>query len=164
MVEIKISDLVLFLILNVIFQSLNKYRSNKEILTNKAQLKLPKIKDENGWSEFTFKRQDMNNSPLLSIILQLEEVCALQLAYRSISTHLTFVRITNDFSWIQPHVDTLINYHIQWLEKIELNKYRIEWLFALLLALEKPLDPDTSANLRVLLRKCCTARSKVVSD
>jgi len=52
---------------------MNDYR-RQIILAKISHLKLPKIKDESGWNEFTFKRRDMNNSPLLSIILQLDEV------------------------------------------------------------------------------------------
>ena len=52
----------------------SKYRQNKSILANKPHLKLPKIRDAGSWDELTFNRIDMNNPPLLSIILQLDEV------------------------------------------------------------------------------------------
>jgi hypothetical protein len=57
----------------------------------------------------------------------------------------------------------LVNYLIEWLEDNELNEERIAWLFALLLVLDKPLDPDTAASLQALLRKCCVARARLTN-
>ncbi|EFA81478.1 putative protein serine/threonine kinase [Heterostelium album PN500] len=57
----------------------------------------------------------------------------------------------------------LLQYHIEWLESKDLTKERSFWLYTLLSRLEKPLDADTGANLRVLLRRLAVLRSKVES-
>ncbi|KAF2073030.1 hypothetical protein CYY_005646 [Polysphondylium violaceum] len=60
-------------------------------------------------------------------------------------------------------VVNLVNYHIEWLEKRYLTKERSYWLYILFLVLEKPIDSDTSSNLRSLLRRLAYFRSKIES-
>lgn len=62
----------------------------------------------------------------------------------------------------QNYVVKLLAYHIEWLEKAKFTHEQGEWLYALLLCLEKPLDPDTCALLRSLSRVCSSLRSNLV--
>lgn len=62
----------------------------------------------------------------------------------------------------QGYIIKLLSYHIEWLEKARFSHEQGEWLYALLLCLEKPLDPDTCALLRSLSRVCSSLRSSLV--
>lgn len=60
---------------------------------------------------------------------------------------------------------TVFRYHVTWLENISsLSKDRAIWLFALCAVLDKPLDAETSAAARALLRKCSTLRASKTRD
>ncbi|GBN42692.1 Gem-associated protein 2 [Araneus ventricosus] len=61
----------------------------------------------------------------------------------------------------QSRVAKLLSYHIDWLEEIGFCHPQGEWLYALLVALEKPLDPDTCALLRSLSRQCSKLRNEL---
>ncbi|KAF8789609.1 gem-associated protein 2-like [Argiope bruennichi] len=61
----------------------------------------------------------------------------------------------------QGQIVKLLSYHIEWLEKIGFSHLQGEWLYALLVALEKPLDPDTCALLRSLSRHCSKLRNEL---
>eukprot|EP01018_Ginkgo_biloba_P021050 Gb_13614 [translate_table: standard] len=59
----------------------------------------------------------------------------------------------------------LFKYHVSWLENISsLSKDRALWLFALCTVLDKPLDAETSAAVRALLRKCASLRASKTGD
>ena len=60
-------------------------------------------------------------------------------------------------------LNTLLRYHIKWLEVEDLSEIRSRWLFALLLLLQKPLDEDMSDAIRNLLRRLTQIRSTIVS-
>jgi len=60
---------------------------------------------------------------------------------------------------------TVFRYHVTWLENISsLSKDQAIWLFALCAVLDKPLDAETSAAARALLRKCSTLRASKTRD
>lgn len=60
---------------------------------------------------------------------------------------------------------TVFKYHVTWLEKLSsLSKDRAVWLFALCAVLDKPLDAETSAAARALLRKCSSLRAGKTGD
>jgi hypothetical protein len=49
----------------------------------------------------------------------------------------------------------LLRYHIAWLERVDgLPEDRAQWLFALSVVVDKPLDAQTMAAYRALLRRC----------
>lgn len=53
------------------------------------------------------------------------------------------------------HRAALLRYHIGWLERVEgLPEERAQWIFALSAVVDKPLDAQTSAAFRALLRRC----------
>ncbi|VDL66075.1 unnamed protein product [Nippostrongylus brasiliensis] len=56
-------------------------------------------------------------------------------------------------------VNTLISYAVEWAED-EFTRALREWLFALLLIIEKPLLPDVCAALRALASTCRRLRSR----
>lgn len=59
----------------------------------------------------------------------------------------------------------LFIHHVSWLESFSsLSKDRAVWLFALFAVLDKPLDADTSASVRALLRKCASLRAIRTKD
>lgn len=60
---------------------------------------------------------------------------------------------------------TVFKYHVTWLENISsLSKDRAVWLFALCAVLDKPLDAETCAAARALLRKCSSLRASKTRD
>ncbi|KAH7425797.1 hypothetical protein KP509_11G071900 [Ceratopteris richardii] len=55
---------------------------------------------------------------------------------------------------------TLLRYHVEWLkEQSQLGHHRAMWLFALAAAVDYPLDDQTCAAFRDLLRKCAEFRA-----
>ncbi|KAJ7564202.1 hypothetical protein O6H91_02G006800 [Diphasiastrum complanatum] len=59
----------------------------------------------------------------------------------------------------------LLRYHVSWLDDVEgLPENRAVWLFALAVAVDKPLDAQTSAAFRTLLRRCATIRARKLSQ
>ncbi|EFJ14480.1 hypothetical protein SELMODRAFT_47188, partial [Selaginella moellendorffii] len=55
---------------------------------------------------------------------------------------------------------TLLRHHISWLDDLEnLAEERALWLYALSAVVDEPLDLDTSAAVRELLRKCALIRA-----
>ncbi|GFQ64574.1 gem-associated protein 2 [Trichonephila clavata] len=63
----------------------------------------------------------------------------------------------------QKRIAKLLSYHIDWLEELGFSHCQGEWLYALLVGLEKPLDPDTCAMLRTLARLCSRLRNDLTS-
>ncbi|GFY50205.1 gem-associated protein 2 [Trichonephila inaurata madagascariensis] len=63
----------------------------------------------------------------------------------------------------QKKITKLLSYHIDWLEELGFSHCQGEWLYALLVGLEKPLDPDTCAMLRILSRSCSKLRNELTS-
>ncbi|XP_035205568.1 gem-associated protein 2-like [Stegodyphus dumicola] len=61
----------------------------------------------------------------------------------------------------QRSVIRLLSYHIDWLEDGSFTHDQGVWIYALLVCLEKPLEPDTCALLRSLSRCCTTHRAKL---
>lgn len=58
----------------------------------------------------------------------------------------------------------LLRYHIAWLERVDgLPELRAQWLFALSVAVDKPLDAQTMAAYRALLRRCASLRASKAS-
>jgi len=105
---------------------------------------LPSIDKEDEWSAFCYgpasdetgaKEDGKGTRPLVSIIISLN----------------------------QYQVETLLEYNIRWLEEKEFSQQRGQWLYALLIKLEKPLIPEVCSLLRNLARICTTARANVKS-
>lgn len=58
----------------------------------------------------------------------------------------------------------LLRYHIAWLERVDdLPEGRAQWLFALSAVVDKPLDAQTMAAYRTLLRRCASLRATKTS-
>ncbi|KAE8750895.1 hypothetical protein FOCC_FOCC002323 [Frankliniella occidentalis] len=106
------------------------------------QITLPSISDKKGWKQLCFGIQcdeECENSsgspPLLSILVNIG----------------------------QPMVDTLLNWHSQWLEECNhITHLHGQWIFALLSCLELPLHPDTCSTLRYIARICQQIRNSMV--
>ncbi|GFS54511.1 gem-associated protein 2 [Nephila pilipes] len=64
----------------------------------------------------------------------------------------------------QRKIIKLLSYHINWLEGLGFSHTQGEWLYALLVALEKPLEPDTCSLLRNLSRICSQLRCNINSS
>ncbi|KAL6952457.1 hypothetical protein U1Q18_051833, partial [Sarracenia purpurea var. burkii] len=81
----------------------------------------------------SFKNGSSSNRPTLSVILEMDSVARLSMLRKQISSvEQTGVLSRND----------------------------CEWLFALCAAIDMPLDADTCAALRCLLRKCASLRAE----
>eukprot|EP01132_Coremiostelium_polycephalum_P007628 gene7628-9384_t len=136
-------------------QKLQCIKLNKKVNPTK-QLVLPHLNDKRAWFIFCFgssssittkdnnkeqqqqqqqKEQKEGIIPDINLIIQLD--------------HILIVN--------------LVEYHIEWLENKELNQQRSYWIYVLLSVLEKPIDSDTAANLRSLLRRLALLRSKIDS-
>ncbi|GFT37853.1 hypothetical protein NPIL_684711 [Nephila pilipes] len=61
------------------------------------------------------------------------------------------------------HVIRVLMYHIAWMEVLGFSHCQGEWLYALLVALDTPLYPDTCAMIRNLSRLCSKLRSELTS-
>lgn len=48
-------------------------------------------------------------------------------------------------------------------EEFVINRTSLQWLFALLVALDRPTHPDTDGNLRAVLRILCGKRAALSS-
>ena len=63
----------------------------------------------------------------------------------------------------QYQVETLLEYNVRWLEEVEFSQQRGQWLYALLVKLEKPLTPEVCSLLRNLARICTAVRANLES-
>ncbi|KAG8182648.1 hypothetical protein JTE90_018484 [Oedothorax gibbosus] len=62
----------------------------------------------------------------------------------------------------QTRITRLLAFHLNWLDTAGYSDAQGRWLYALLMCLEKPLDPGDCAMLRSLSRKCSRLRSEIV--
>lgn len=62
----------------------------------------------------------------------------------------------------QGDIMTLIKYHVEWLKVLKFTHNQGEWLYALLVCLQKPLAPDACDLLRSLSRICSSLRSDIL--
>lgn len=63
----------------------------------------------------------------------------------------------------QPKAIQLLEMHIEWLDKLGLSPEQGQWLFSLLICLDKPTPPEAVSLLRVLARKCALIRAGLPS-
>ncbi|XP_034255713.1 gem-associated protein 2 [Thrips palmi] len=104
------------------------------------QISLPSLADKKGWELLCFGPKcdgvdDSGSPPLLSILVNMG----------------------------QPMVDTLLNWHSQWIEECNHMTHRHgQWIFALLSCLELPLHPDTCSTIRFIARTCQQIRNIMV--
>ncbi|KAL7305979.1 hypothetical protein TKK_0001449 [Trichogramma kaykai] len=101
-----------------------------------CKVKLPDISDQEGWIKVCTTTNENYIEPLLSIILSIN----------------------------QPSIEQVLEYLVNYLEKQELIQAELgRWLYALLSALELPLNPDMCSCLRSLARYCASMRAKLES-
>lgn len=108
----------------------------------RPQIPLPPIADKKGWQLLCFGSvcngaddSGTGSPPLLSILVNIG----------------------------QPMVDTLLNWHSQWLEECNhFTHLHGQWIFALLSCLELPLHPDTCSTIRFIARICQQIRNSMV--
>jgi len=125
-------------------QKWNNQRQLENVAYKKPPFPLPSLKDELKLRNYFFGNASQPNKkvtinptpPLMSLLLMLDEVS----------------------------VKTLLSFHIAWLEERPLDSLSAQWIYALLVLLEKPLDADISADLRVLLRYCIILRVAQQND
>lgn len=61
----------------------------------------------------------------------------------------------------QHTVHKVLEYHINWFEATGFSATQGQWLYALLVCLEKPLTPETCSSLRSLARNCANLRATI---
>lgn len=72
--------------------------------------------------------------------------------------------LTVILSMNQPKIEQVLEYLIEHIEAEKVIDVQLgRWLYALLTALELPLNPDMCSCLRSLARTCSTIRSQLVS-
>ncbi|GAM17183.1 hypothetical protein SAMD00019534_003580, partial [Acytostelium subglobosum LB1] len=141
-------------------QRLQYQLSNNQPSINQSthSIKLPHLNDKKSWSVYCFGSTPSSSSSSSSSSASAQSPPAANITTSSVGNqpstgalgqmdHLMIVQ--------------LIEYHVEWLEAKELSKERSSWLYTLLSLLEKPIDADTSANLRSLLRRLAVLRSKI---
>eukprot|EP00188_Purpureofilum_apyrenoidigerum_P003684 Plantae.Rhodophyta-Purpureofilum_apyrenoidigerum.ctg391.p1 GENE.Plantae.Rhodophyta-Purpureofilum_apyrenoidigerum.ctg391~~Plantae.Rhodophyta-Purpureofilum_apyrenoidigerum.ctg391.p1 ORF type:complete len:259 (-),score=43.17 Plantae.Rhodophyta-Purpureofilum_apyrenoidigerum.ctg391:237-1013(-) len=104
---------------------------------------LPGAADEQQWRRLCFS-ETSGRSPLVSTVASMDQV-----------TVASVLRYYDQwFNFDNPERDGCLQYI-----KMTESGHRAHWLFALLVALDKPLDGDTAASLRSLLRKFSGVRA-----
>lgn len=59
----------------------------------------------------------------------------------------------------QPTIAKVLEYHINWFEATGFSHEQGQWFYALLVSLEKPLDPESCSLIRSLTRNCANYRA-----
>ncbi len=59
----------------------------------------------------------------------------------------------------QSTLTTVLEYHLHWFQATGFTPRQGQWFYALLCCLEKPLEPETCALLRSLVRSCASLRA-----
>lgn len=95
----------------------------------------PDLKNEQAWSKYCFGEDSLEDShqPLLAFMIQLDEVAIIR----------------------------LLKMHIKWYQypAVQASAVRLQWLFALLVCLDLPIDASMQAELFQLQKTCKTARA-----
>ncbi|KAL7687941.1 hypothetical protein Plhal304r1_c020g0070641 [Plasmopara halstedii] len=111
--------------------------SNSDIPTETLRTNVPKMKDEEGWINFFFGKEDesLATPPHLRLLLKFDQVLTRR----------------------------LLDYHAAWLcEGVTLlTKARAVWIYALLARLDKPVHSNVAAVIRQILRRCWTLRCEL---
>ncbi|CAG8510774.1 16103_t:CDS:2 [Acaulospora colombiana] len=115
--------------------------------------KLPKSQDEAGWSRFCYGLNFSGvDSPKLTREDEGDEVAAMMLPSWHIISRMD-----------QPTTIALLSYHIRWLNT-GMSIAKSQWLFALLIRIDKILTPDQMSILRGLCRKCIDIRRSLMKE
>jgi len=62
-------------------------------------------------------------------------------------------------------VRQLLEYHLRWAKKAkEIDEVHAQWLYALMLRLDKPIDADMASGLRSLLRRLASDRARLAES
>jgi len=95
----------------------------------------PDLKDEQGWLKYCFGENSLAQPhvPLLTLMIQLDEVAIIR----------------------------LLKLHIKWIQSpsTDWSSLRLQWLFALLVCLDLPIDASMQAELFQLQKSCKTVRA-----
>ncbi|XP_078676827.1 gem-associated protein 2-like [Branchiostoma floridae x Branchiostoma belcheri] len=130
-------------------QAYRRYLQNKKKEKPARELKLPGMKDESGWKRLCM---GCGVSPEGSIEEGEEGNEATPDSTKEGQPPSLQILMTMD-QWT---VIQVLDYHIAWLQRHGFSALQAQWLYALMVCLEKPLYPDTAASLRTLSR-CCSA-------
>ncbi|XP_015918868.2 gem-associated protein 2 [Parasteatoda tepidariorum] len=79
----------------------------------------------------------------------------------STDVHLPFLSVMAHLD--QNRIKKLLSYFDTWLDDINFSHQVGKWIYALLVCLEKPLDPNTCSLLRNLSKHCCRFRDSLSS-
>ncbi|XP_076235790.1 gemin 2 [Calliopsis andreniformis] len=124
------------------FSNIRLYISQlkNEIQTAKRKWKppsinLPQIDDEKGWIKFcSGQEEETKIAPTLNIIFCLN----------------------------QPLVEQILEYLVEYIQTQKKIEYALgQWIYALLVVLEMPLNPDACSCLRILARTCSVIRANL---
>ncbi|XP_066284094.1 gem-associated protein 2-like [Branchiostoma lanceolatum] len=132
----------------------NQQNTKKGKTDQEQKLKLPAMKDENGW-----KRLCMGCSVSPEGSVEEGEEGRLEEGQEDTQDStkeghppsLQILMAMDQWTVIQ-----VLDFHITWLQRHGFSTLLSQWLYALMVCLEKPLYPDTAASLRTLSR-CCSA-------
>jgi len=149
------------------FENLRQQIEALRLTKPKKHPSYPSYKDEAAWHKFCFglPLPSANTKPTTEAMQVEGEPAPI--------AEFTFPPLQSLLQIDEVRVTSLLNYHITWLVADQntatilsdpLFDKRLSWIFILLALVDKPLDGDTSANLRMLLRVLCRIRSTKVSS
>ncbi|CAB4389478.1 unnamed protein product [Rhizophagus irregularis] len=134
---------------DLIRQGLEKHiRKNLKSSQNKSSIKFPARNDEAGWLKYCY-----------GIIESPNFVEGKGLENEGDVNEMTLPRVSIVSRIDQTTTITLLLYHTKWLSN-GITIAQSQWLFALLLRVDKLLTPNQMATLRQLCKKCIQIRQK----
>lgn len=140
----------------------NEFSLNRSLLEEKkappdilANIKLPTPGDSQGWCQLCFERR----IPELDINEEDKEKLEKFAHHKGIPPMLGLVRCLNDNL-----VNHLIMHQTEYVIENGHSRAILEWIYALLLVVKKPLLQDVVARLRDFCRKCREWRSQMDED
>jgi len=115
-----------------------------------ATLKFPNLNDEEAWRKFCFRKWH----DAVAKTLPDEQLESLKRIHKGTPPLVTVL-----LGMGQPRIVDALEFHISWFIEEGYSEARMQWLFALMCILEKPLDPDVCSSLRELAKNCVHLRS-----
>lgn len=133
----------------------SKARMNKNGRTPTQSLTFPNLNDEEAWRTFCFRK--WNNA--VAKTMSSEQIQNMKRIHKGTPPLVTVLLAMN-----QPRIIDALEFHVAWFVEEGYDEARMQWLFALMCVLEKPLDPDVCSTLRDLAKTCIRLRDESDND
>jgi hypothetical protein len=120
------------------------------------EMELPKLKDEAGWRKLILgSAQPVSDGDATESSAPHTDVSS------SPQLPTTALMLSMDVKTSTRATD----YMLEWMQNdnFVVTRHSLQWLFTLLVCLDRPTHPDTDGNMRAVLRKLCADRAKMTS-